>query len=134
MSFKFPLSWIIYNAATLQSLHCNTNPLILLIIAVECLEIEPGGVPVEFLGDYIFQITGILTAVGTAAKQIEFKKSDSNTTGWQGILFDNTPNGSQMTQCNISGSNNSGIRIINSLPQISSCSFTGNTATNGGGM
>ncbi len=105
-------------------------------IMVECLEIEPG-VIVEFLEDFVFQIkevTGILTAAATAAEPILFKKSGSNTTGWQGILFDNTPNGSQMTQCNISGSINSGIRIINSLPQISSCSFIDNEAANGGGM
>jgi hypothetical protein len=39
-----------------------------------------------------------------------------------------------MTQCRISGSINSGIRIINSLPNINSCSFTDNQAANGGGM
>ena len=105
-------------------------------IVVKELEIEPG-VIVEFLDDYVFQIkeiTGILIAVGTAAEPIVFQKAASNTTGWQGILFENTPKGSQMTQCKISGSINSGIRIINSLPQISSCSFTDNQGMYGGGM
>jgi hypothetical protein len=92
---------------------------------------------VEFLGNYVFQIkkfSGILTAAGTTAEPIIFQKSASNTTGWQGILFDDTPKDSQMDHCKISGSINSGIRIINSLPKIDSCDMTGNTANNGGGI
>ena len=100
-------------------------------ILVESLTIEPG-VRIEFLGDYVFEVAGVLIAVGTDASPILFTKADG-ATRWQGILFDHAPEGSQLKYCQIKYSNNSGVRIINSIPIIEYCSIINNHSNAGGG-
>ena len=100
-------------------------------ILVESLTIEPD-VRIEFLGDYVFEVAGVLIAVGTDAFPILFTKADG-ATRWQGILFDHAAEGSQLKYCQIEYSNNSGIRITDSIPIIEYCSIKDNHSDNGGG-
>ena len=102
-------------------------------IRVAGLTIE-AGVQVEFLGDYVFEVAGTLTAVGTAASPIMFTREAGNTTGWQGILFNMSSSASRLEYCTVEGSVNSGIRVVNSLPTIAHCSITNNEASQGGGL
>ena len=99
-------------------------------ILVESLTIEPG-VRIEFLGDYVFEVAGVLTAVGTDPFPILFTKADA--TRWQGILFDHAAEGSQLKYCQIEYSNNSGVRIIDSIPIMEHCSIKDNHSGDGGG-
>jgi hypothetical protein len=94
-------------------------------ILVAGLTIEPG-VRVEFLGDYVFEVAGVLTAIGTEAEPIIFTREQNNTVGWQGIFFNYSSPGSQLSYCTIDGSINSGIRIDNSEPTIGNCLITNN--------
>ena len=100
---------------------------------VKNLTIEPG-VRIEFLGDYSFEVSGTLTAIGTEQEPIVFTASESNTDGWQGIHFNENIPGSELAYCTIEKANNSGIRIINSLPIIRDCTITNNQGVQGGGL
>jgi len=107
-------------------------------ILVASLMIEPG-VMVIFLGDYVFEIAGVLTAVGTAQDSIIFKRAASNGTGWQGIFFNFSVPGSELAYCRVEGAINSGIYIDNSLPLINNCtiinnSISGSLSNQGGGI
>lgn len=56
-------------------------------IYVSSLTILPG-VNVIFFGDYLFQVDGILTAIGTREDSILFTKADADSVdGWAGIFF-----------------------------------------------
>lgn len=101
-------------------------------IFVSLLTIEPG-VRVLFQGNYLFQVNGILTAIGTKQDSICFTKM-APATAWNGILFDNTQAGSVLKYCHIENSKNSGLRIINSIQSISNCNVENNKAANGGGI
>ena len=100
-------------------------------IFVESLVIEPG-VRVEFSGNYVLEVEGVLTAIGSEGAPILFTKADA-ADGWQGILFDHTPAGSQLKHCQIEYSINSGIRIIDSIQVIENCSIANNHSDNRGG-
>ncbi len=102
-------------------------------IYVEDLIIEPG-VRIEFLGDYSFEVSGTLTAIGTEQEPIVFTSAESNADGWQGIYLYNTDPGSELNHCTIEKANNSGIRIVNSLPVIRDCTITNNQGVQGGGL
>ncbi len=95
------------------------------------LVIEPG-VRVEFSGNYVLKVTGVLTAVGTGGSPIIFTKTEG-ATGWQGILFDHTPSGSQLKYCRIEYSLNSGIRILDSVQTIEDCTLSNNHSVESGG-
>ena len=87
-------------------------------VLVASLTIEPG-VEVIFRGNFVFEVAGILTAVGTEQDSIRFTKIDSSA-GWQGIFFNFSSPGSELAFCKIDSSINSGIRIDSSTP-ISEC-------------
>jgi len=93
------------------------------------LTISPG-VRLEFEGDYVLQVTGILKAVGTAAERIVFTSSPSSAS-WKGIFFDNTQPGSELVFCTIEYANSSGIRLYNSLQRIEDCVVQNCTKTGG---
>ena len=101
-------------------------------ILVASLTIEPG-VMVIFMGDYEFEIAGVLLAVGTEQDSIKFTKADT-IPGWQGIFFNFSVPGSELAFCRIDGSVNSGIRIDNSIPTIDNCFILNNSGTQGGGI
>ncbi len=102
-------------------------------ILVAGLTIEPG-VRVEFMGNYIFEVAGTLTAVGTETVPIVFTRSESNTEGWQGIFFNYSNSDCLISYCTIEGSINSGIRIDNSQPTIQNSIITDNSGVKGGGI
>ena len=101
-------------------------------ILVASLTIDPG-VTVEFNGDYVFEVAGTLTAVGTEQDSIHFTKADT-ASGWEGIYFNFNPPGSELAYVRIDSSVNSGIRINHSNPIIRECLITGNSAETGGGI
>ncbi len=102
-------------------------------ILVAGLSIDPG-VSVLFAGNYVFQVQGILEAIGTEQEQITFT-TKTGVSSWKGILFQNSNNGTHMKWCIVEKANTSGIRIIESLPNLNKCTIRNNTATPfGGGM
>ena len=101
-------------------------------IFVASLTIEPG-VMVKFLGNYVFEVAGVLTATGTGQDPIIFTKADTNKS-WQGIFFNYSSPGSELAYCTIERSINSGIRIDNSVPLITCCTIRNNSAYRGGGI
>jgi hypothetical protein len=92
------------------------------------LTIQPG-VQVIFESNYVFEVDGTLTAVGTAAAPIVFM----GTNGWQGIYFNFANPGSILDYCVISNSVNSGIRDTNTSLVVSNCLIANNTAPGYGG-
>lgn len=102
-------------------------------ILVAGLTIEPG-VSVEILGDYVFEVAGILTVAGTKTEPVVFTRFDTNEEGWQGIFFNYSSPGSELEYCVIEGSINSGVRILNSLPVFDNCTISNNEAYMGGGL
>ncbi len=102
-------------------------------ILIAGLTIEPG-VRVEFLGNYVFEVAGVLTAVGNEQEQIIFTSEENNTAGWQGLFFNYSNEGSRLSYCTLEGAKNSGIRIVNSIPNIDNCEILNNSASQGGGM
>jgi predicted outer membrane repeat protein len=101
-------------------------------IFIAGLTIEPG-VKISFLGNYVFKVGGVLTAIGTEQDSIYFTKVDS-IIGWQGVFFDQSNPGSMLRYCVIEGSQNGGIRINDSYPQIKNCFIRNNSSSRGGGI
>lgn len=102
-------------------------------ILVAGLTINPG-VTVRFAGNFVFEVAGVLNAAGTEQSPIFFTTA-GNVVSWKGILFQNSNPGSSMLWCIIVKSNNSGIRIIESFPNLSHCVIRNNqSAVSGGGL
>ncbi|MDL1982895.1 MAG: hypothetical protein LWX54_01665 [Deltaproteobacteria bacterium] len=96
------------------------------------LTIEPG-VMVKFLGNYVFEVAGVLTATGTGQDPIIFTSADTNKNGWQGIFFHQSTPGSELVYCTIEDSINRGIRFDNTEPTIENCTINNNGASGSGG-
>ena len=105
-------------------------------IIVATLEIEPG-VSVIFFGNYKFEVTGSLKAIGTEQDSIIFTKAHPDTVGWRGILFNHIYPGSELAYCRIEGASNHGIFIDSCDVTIRNCTITSNSSgssTMGGGI
>ncbi|OPX36037.1 MAG: hypothetical protein B1H11_08190 [Desulfobacteraceae bacterium 4484_190.1] len=102
-------------------------------IQINSLEIKPG-VKVAFLGDYSFEILGILKATGTEDEQIIFTAADTNEIGWQGIYFNQCFPATEFSYCKVEKSHNSGIEIYNASPKIIHCEISDNSAKYGAGI
>jgi hypothetical protein len=110
-------------------------------LEIAALTIEPG-VTVVFLGDHVFSVTGTLIARGKAEEPILFTSVDPATVTWKGILFDGTQPGSELVHCIVEYANTSGLRLLQSIQTIESCTFRKNasgwmaapTAGYGGGI
>ena len=100
-------------------------------ILVSGLTINPG-VEVIFLGDYVFDVAGILYAIGNEQDSIRFAKIDT-IAGWKGILFQNSVPGTELEWCIIENANTSGIRIMESFPSLNKCTIRNNNSWQGGG-
>ena len=91
------------------------------------------GVEVDFDGNYVFQVDGRLTALGTVGSLVVFKRATNNTTGWKGIKFQDALPGSQLVYCQIDGAVAGGLTAINTVPLVQSCIFLNNTSSGDGG-
>ena len=102
---------------------CNVN--------VNLLTIDPG-VVVIFQSNYLFEVDGILTALGTSAQPITFTCTNG---GWQGIFFNYCENGSELDYCNISAVQGglSAIDCQSANPVLRSCVLFNNACTREGG-
>lgn len=100
-------------------------------INVASLTIEEG-VKVVFLDNYKFEVSGKITAKGTRAEPIYFTQDPVNE-GWGGILFQNSPPGSELQWCVIERAVNSGVRIIESTPGLRNCIIRENSTLDSGG-
>jgi hypothetical protein len=101
-------------------------------VFIASLTINPG-VRIVFLGNYVFRVSGIITALGEPGDTIVFTRANP-TVSWGGIKFNNNQPGSILRYCRIEYSNNSGIHIINSTPVIENCVIFGNSAQSGAGV
>lgn len=98
-------------------------------IRVASLEIKPG-VTVAFAGNYIFEVIGKLTAVGTKQDSIVFTKNAS-APGWNGIFFNQIPPGSELAYCRIEYSVNRGLTINRSSVAIRNSTISDNSKNGG---
>lgn len=90
------------------------------------------GVMVIFNGNFVFEVNGLITALGTAEAQIVFAGTNE---GWQGIFFNACYDNSRLRHCVISNSVNSGIRVRDCSPLLEYCRICNNsTPGNGGGI
>ena len=97
-------------------------------LTVASLTIQPG-VNVLFQGNYVMEVDGWLTAIGTAQNKIVFSTHPTNTVGWQGIFFNQSPPVSQLANCLIERSINSGMRFVGTSATISDCIIRSNSAS-----
>ena len=100
-------------------------------IRVAGLEIQPG-VTVQFEGEFVFEVAGILTSVGTEQDSIIFTRAYADT-GWKGIFFNEAIPGSELAYSRIEGSINHGILIDSSEPIIRNCSVSKNSVSGSSG-
>jgi predicted outer membrane repeat protein len=98
-------------------------------INVALLTINPG-VTLLFESNYVFEVDGFLTAIGTAAQPITFACTNG---GWQGIFFNWCYDGSELAHCQIRNSLNGGIRCVSADLVIRSCVLANNSSGGSGG-
>ena len=113
--------------------HANSPYCIEGDLLINNLIIEPG-VIVQFQGNYVFEVQGVVTAIGTNVNEIVFTGGEAHVVDWQGIYFNNSLPGSQLAHCTIEDSVNSGIRIDNSVPTIRYSKIQNNQGIRGGGI
>ncbi len=104
-------------------------------IQVSLLTIEPG-VEVLVDGPYEIEVLSTITAIGTEEDPILFsskKPTEPTNQRWKGIKFQNTPSGSEFTHAIIEYSDDSGITLIESTPDINNCTIRNNTSPGHGG-
>jgi parallel beta-helix repeat protein len=94
-------------------------------ITVESLTIEPG-VEILFDGNYNFEITGLLTAIGTEGDSIIFKRDVGNSSGYKEISFKSASANCELGFCRIEGTTDNGIFIEGCSPLIRNCRITNN--------
>ncbi|MCD4705788.1 hypothetical protein K8R61_01780, partial [bacterium] len=89
------------------------------------LIIKPG-VNIYIDGYYGIEVQGILNAQGTKLSTIIFEPIDT-ATGWKGIKFENTVNGSILKWCEFKNAYGFGaIQLLQSYPSINNCLFEAN--------
>jgi hypothetical protein len=84
------------------------------------------GVNIVFAGHFAFEVTGVLRAMGTQTEPISFTGNTAATT-WQGIFFNQSPDGCELLFCLVEQSSLGGIRIHNSKPKLDNCTIRNNT-------
>lgn len=104
--------------------YCVVGDIFVASLTIEC------GVKVVFMGNFIFEIGGLLTAIGTEQDSIIFTKADG-TTGWKGIFFNHSTPGTELAYCRIEESTNRGIFIDDRSPLIRNSLITKNSITGG---
>ncbi len=99
---------------------------------VASLTVMPG-VVVEFAGNYSVTVNGILRIVGTQESPVLLRPARDNTTGWQGISFENTKPGSEFQWVRFEGAKNGAVRLVRSNPTFRNCTFADNGSDGSGG-
>jgi hypothetical protein len=97
-------------------------------ITIQSLIIEPG-VEVQFQGNYQFNITGRLTAIGSKQDSIRFSSSPANVNGWRGLLFDTGSSASELTCCIIDDANLYGVRFESPVRRFEKCRISNSAAS-----
>ena len=80
----------------------NSPYLVIGDILISRLTIQ-SGVEVLFASNYVFEVAGRITAIGTDTEMIRFSRTTNNSVGWQGIYFNENQPGSELTFCRIEG-------------------------------
>lgn len=101
-------------------------------INVANLVIEPG-VEVRFFGDFAFDVTGVLVAIGNASDSIYFRKAEISS-GWRGISFADVQLGSELAFCVIQDATSSGVTIDNSTVSLHNLTLSSNSSDYGAGI
>lgn len=103
-------------------------------IRVGYLVIQPG-VEVRFAGHGSeFRIEGVIICNGTATDSVRFTR-DSDTSSFDGLVFQSSTPGSQISYTIVEFASSSGIEIWDSWPSIHNCSIRNNISPdNGGGI
>jgi hypothetical protein len=98
-------------------------------VLVATLTIQPG-VRVVALGNHVFEVAGVLTAVGTPLNAIFFTKADS-AIGWRGIYFNRSSPSSELAFAIVERSTESGVYVDSCSPTIRNCTIRENRAEGG---
>lgn len=101
-------------------------------LLVASLTIEPGVEVVCDAGVGI-EVAGTLIARGSQGNLIQFRGANTDEPTWGGIYFNESPIGSILVHCMVTGSTNSGVRIKNTRPKIQHCQIINNSAPLSGG-
>ncbi len=80
---------------------------------ISYLTIQPS-VDVLFFGDYDFDVSGLILAVGTQQDSIRFTRAHEDSARWGGMLLDNVIPGSELAYCQIEFATAPGLRIEDS--------------------
>lgn len=99
-------------------------------VTVENLIIQ-AGVVIEFVGNFKFEVNGLLLVDGFYSDSVYFQPTPTNSTGWPGIKFKPSSIASSLSYCHIEGANNEAIHIDQSTPSITNCRIVNN---NGNGI
>lgn len=101
-------------------------------LSILSLTIDPG-VTILAAGNFVFEVAGTLSAVGSRGAPITFTSAPCNMQGWQGLYF-NSSQPSDLAFATIEKSQNGGIRVQDASPTIQNCIIHDNTANQGGGI
>ncbi len=111
----------------------NESPIaVMCSLTIAHLTIEEG-VEVYFFNNSEMYVSGLLKALGTSVDSVVFSCKDT-ASGWQGIRFESSLVECVMEYCQISYSNNSGIRILDCSPTVQNCYIFSSYANQGGGL
>jgi hypothetical protein len=89
-------------------------------VTVENLIIQ-AGVVIEFVGNFKFEVNGLLLVDGFYSDSVYFQPTPTNSAGWPGIKFKPSSIASSLSYCHIEGANNEAINIDQSTPSITNC-------------
>jgi Right handed beta helix region len=101
-------------------------------ILVAYLSIQPG-TTIQFQDNYVFEVRGLLVAIGTSNQPIVFSRAPG-APGWQSISFRSSDAGSELGFCVVGGALSSGISVSSASPFIHDCIITNNTGGGAGGI
>jgi len=96
------------------------------------LTVQPG-VVVQSAGDYVFEVAGLLDAVGSRDRPILFTKTSNNSAGWRGVFF-NAAQTTNLAYVVVEESTNGGISIVDTAVALNNCTLQRNEAIQGGGL
>ncbi|MCP3918114.1 MAG: hypothetical protein GY711_21405 [bacterium] len=115
--------WSLANSPVYVS--CDLNVASLIIEA---------GVEVHVADDRQIVVNGLIRCLGTPEAPVVFKPTPGSSTGWGGLFFRDTMDGSEFRWTEIEGATTSGVHLVRSTPTFDHVTFRGNSASYGGGL